>query len=117
MKTERLEVYWRDNLVGFFDRRHSDVGHYTGTWAPSDSELTPEFEKLLTDLNGNDKHWRGVIVSYRKPRSKTLHFGLVHDFGRRHLVDDPNEMSVWRLTTDKLVGLLQCGGIIDLGSP
>ena len=118
MKTERLEVYWQERMVGFFDRRISDVGHYVGLWVASNSELTSEFEKLLADLKGNDQHWRGVVICYRKAGSKTRQFGLVHDFGNRVLIDDPNEMTVWRMTTDKLVGLLQGQGIVDLaGSP
>lgn len=116
MKTERLEIYWQERMVGFFDRKHSDVGHYLGIWVPSESELTSEFEKLLLNLQGNDKHWRGVVISYQKTGSRTRHFGLVHNFGDRALIDNPNEMSVCRMTTDKLVGLLQCQGIVDLGS-
>ena len=101
-------------MVGYFDRKTSDVGNYVGLWAPSDSELTSEFERLLSALAGNDQYWRGVLVTYRKTGSKTRHFGLVHDFGSGFLVDAPNEMSVRRMTADKLVGLLQGQGIVNL---
>ena len=101
-------------MVGFFDRKISDVGHYAGLWVRSDSELTSEFEELLSALNGNDQYWRGIVISYRKTGSKTRHFGLVHDFGSGLLIGAPNEMHIRRMTADRLVGLLQGQGIVNL---
>ncbi|MFC6631831.1 hypothetical protein [Microbulbifer taiwanensis] len=105
MKNQKTYLlYWRENFIGLFHQRITDVGGIAGTWEPSDSSACVEFERVASKIAEKRLDWRSSPESFtrvilKKDEKSRIGHAIVCSYGKKTILDDPRELLLFRHIT------------------